>query len=75
MKEGSTVEGHFYRHKGDEFAYILQGELEVEIEGKKHLLRQGDSFYIESTVPSQWANAGKGEAVILWVLSPPRGGW
>ena len=75
MREGATVDGHFFSHKGDEFAYIMAGELEVEIEEKKHMLRQGDSFYIESIVPSHWANIGKGEAVILWVLSPPKGRW
>ncbi|MEW6376309.1 MAG: helix-turn-helix domain-containing protein [Thermodesulfobacteriota bacterium] len=75
LKEGASVNGHFYTHKGDEFAYVMEGELEVEIEGEKQMLRQGDSLYIESTVPSKWVNMGKGDAVLLWVLSPPRGGW
>ncbi len=75
MKEGAVINGHFYSHKGDEFAYVMEGELEVEIQDEKHLLRKGDSLYIGSTFPSKWANVGKGEAVLLWVLSPPRGGW
>jgi transcriptional regulator with XRE-family HTH domain len=75
MREGATVNGHFYNHKGDEFAYVMKGELEVEIQDQKHMLRQGDSIYIELTVPSRWVNIGKGEAFILWVLSPPREGW
>jgi len=48
--------------------------LEVEIQDEKQLVRQGDSLYIESTFPSKWANTGKEDAVILWVLSPPRTG-
>jgi transcriptional regulator with XRE-family HTH domain/KaiC/GvpD/RAD55 family RecA-like ATPase len=75
MKEGTVIDGHFYSHKGDEFAYVMEGELEVEIQDEKHLLRQGDSLYIGSTFPSKWVNIGRGEAVLLWVLSPPRGGW
>jgi transcriptional regulator with XRE-family HTH domain/KaiC/GvpD/RAD55 family RecA-like ATPase len=75
MRERATIDGHFFTHKGDEFAYIMDGELEVEIQGHKHMLRHGDSLYIESTVPSRWINMGKGEAVILWILSPPKGGW
>ena len=75
MKEGAVIDGHFYSHKGDEFAYVMEGELEVEIQDEKQLLRQGDSLYIGSTFPSKWANVGKGDAVLLWVLSPPRGGW
>jgi quercetin dioxygenase-like cupin family protein len=74
MKEGAAIDGHFYGHKGDEFVYVIEGELEVEIQDEKQLVRQGDSLYIESTFPSKWANTGKGDAVILWVLSPPRTG-
>jgi len=74
LKEGATVNGHFYTHKGDEFAYVLEGELEVEIQGEKQILKKGDSLYLESAFPSKWVNVGKGEVVLLWVLSPPRGG-
>jgi len=75
LREGATINGHFYSHKGDEFAYVIEGELEVEIQGEKQMLKEGDSLYIESMVPSKWTNLGKGDAVLLWVLSPPRGGW
>ncbi len=74
MKEGARMDRHFYGHKGDEFAYVIAGELEVEIQDEKQLIRQGDSLYVESTFPSKWANTGKGDAVMLWVLSPPRTG-
>jgi transcriptional regulator with XRE-family HTH domain len=74
MKEGAVIDGHFHSHKGDEFSYVMEGELEVEIQDEKQLLGRGDSFYIGSTFPSRWANVGKGDAVLLWVLSPPRGG-
>ena len=75
MKQGAVIEGHFYSHKGDEFSYVMDGELEVEIQNEKQLLGPGDSFYIGATFPSKWANIGKGDAVLLWVLSPPRTGW
>ena len=73
LKKGAIVQGHFSTYKGDEVAFVMEGELEVEIQGERHPLRPGDSLYIESTVPSRWVNVGKGEAVLLWVLSPPRG--
>ena len=75
LKKGATVSGHFFNHRGDEFAYVMEGEMEVELGGEKHLLRSGDSCYLETMVPSQWVNLGKGDAVLLWVLSPPRGKW
>ncbi len=74
IKEGATIGRHFYNHKGDEFAYVIEGELEVEIQNQKQVLRDGDSLYIESALPSNWVNAGKKDALILWILSPPRTG-
>jgi transcriptional regulator with XRE-family HTH domain/KaiC/GvpD/RAD55 family RecA-like ATPase len=72
--EGARINGHFSIHKGDEFVYVMEGTLEVEIEGEKQMLRQGDSLYIESIVPSRWINVSKGNVALLWILSPPRGG-
>jgi transcriptional regulator with XRE-family HTH domain/KaiC/GvpD/RAD55 family RecA-like ATPase len=74
IKEGAIIEGHFHSHKGDEFAYIMKGELEVEIQDEKLLLKAEDSLYIGSTFPSKWVNVGKGDAVLLWILSPPKEG-
>ncbi len=75
LKKGESVNGHFFHHKGDEFAYVMEGELEVELGEERHRLRSGDSFYLETIVPSRWVNSGKEDAVLLWVLSPPRSRW
>ena len=75
LKTGAGVRGHFFSHKGDEFAYVMEGELEVELQGEKQRLKPGDSLYLETTVPSKWANVGKSDAILLWVLSPPRREW
>ena len=75
LKTGAGVKGHFFSHKGDEFAYVMEGELEVELRGEKQRLKPGDSLYLETTVPSKWANVGKSDAILLWVLSPPRREW
>jgi transcriptional regulator with XRE-family HTH domain/KaiC/GvpD/RAD55 family RecA-like ATPase len=75
LKKGAKIAGNFFDHRGDEFGYIMEGEIEVEIQGEKQVLKKGDSLYVGATVPSKWANTGKGDAEILWVLSPPREGW
>lgn len=72
LKKGIVINGHFYQHKGDEFFYIIKGEIEVEIQNEKMILREGDSLYIYSDFPSKWVNLSKGDAVLLWVVSPPR---
>ncbi len=74
LKKGGKINGNLFNHRGDEFAYVMEGDVEVEIQGEKQILRQGDSIYIGSTAPLKWVNLGKGETVLLWVLSPPREG-
>jgi transcriptional regulator with XRE-family HTH domain/KaiC/GvpD/RAD55 family RecA-like ATPase len=67
----SSFNGHFISHKGDEFVYILKGELELDIEDKNYLLRDGDSIYLDSVLPSAWRNNGEVPVQAIWVLSPP----
>ena len=64
--------GEAYAHEGEEFLYLLRGQLEIALEdGETHRLAQGDSFYFESTMHHRWSNPGKKEAWVLWVNTPP----
>jgi len=63
--------GESYTHVGEEFLYILKGELQISLRDEEYRLKTGDSFYFESAVPHKWANPGKSETVILWVNTPP----
>ena len=58
-------------HDGEEMGYILEGELELEVDGKSHVLRQGDSFYFVSDRPHGYRNVTGKVAKILWVTTPP----
>lgn len=73
VEPNSTFSGHFLDHKGDEFILVLKGELELDIDGKNHLLREGDSVYLDSVIPTTWRNMGETPANAVWVLSPPGG--
>ena len=60
-----------YSHAGEEFIYMLQGELEIwldELEG--HTLKPGDSFWFESNLGHRWFNPSDEEAVLIWVNTP-----
>ena len=37
-------------HEGEEFIYVLSGELEIEYGKEKYLLKEGDSIYYDSIV-------------------------
>ena len=50
--------GDSYTHEGEEFLYILRGELAITVQEKQYQLKTGDSFYFESATPHRWKNPG-----------------
>jgi DNA-binding transcriptional MerR regulator/mannose-6-phosphate isomerase-like protein (cupin superfamily) len=63
--------GESYTHEGEEFLYILRGELQISLPEQEYRLRPGDSFYFESGTPHRWKNPGRDETWVLWVNTPP----
>src|SRR5437762_13856478 len=63
--------GESYTHEGEEFLYILRGQLHISLDGEEYRLRPGDSFYFESATPHRWKNPGRSETWVLWVNTPP----
>ena len=63
--------GDSYTHEGEEFLYVLRGELAITLEKKEYRLKKGDSFYFESATPHHWKNPGRAETWVLWVNTPP----
>ncbi|MBL9059938.1 MAG: cupin domain-containing protein [Mangrovicoccus sp.] len=62
---GGTAEA--YAHAGHEFGHVVEGEVELVIDGARYRLRQGDSFAFRSTLPHAFRNMGEGCCRILWV--------
>jgi DNA-binding transcriptional MerR regulator/quercetin dioxygenase-like cupin family protein len=63
--------GDPYTHEGEEFIYVLRGDLEITVDGEEYRLKSGDSFYFESATPHRWKNPGRKETLVLWVNTPP----
>src|SRR6202451_2141516 len=63
--------GDSYTHEGEEFLYVLRGELAITLERDEYRLKAGDSFYFESATPHHWRNAGQADTWVLWVNTPP----
>jgi DNA-binding transcriptional MerR regulator/mannose-6-phosphate isomerase-like protein (cupin superfamily) len=63
--------GESYTHVGEEFLFVLKGEMQIFLRDEEYRLKAGDSFYFESTVPHKWANPGRIETWVLWVNTPP----
>ena len=58
------------RRATEEAGYLVSGLFEIEIDGKWHALRPGDSFRFKQ-MPFRWRNPGAEPAVVIWVVSPP----
>ncbi len=67
---GGSSEGD-YRHPGEEFGFVVNGHLELTIDGIPYLLQEGDSFYFASNRTHRFRNPGTEDAVVVWVNHPP----
>jgi transcriptional regulator with XRE-family HTH domain len=60
-----------YHHEGEEFGYVIQGELELRYAGETFVLSAGDSFYLKSHIEHEYLNKKDEEVIVLWVNHPP----
>src|SRR5699024_12102778 len=58
-----------YTHSGQEFVYVLSGQLEVELEGVKETLYENESIHIDSSLAHHWYNDTDEVTVLLLVSS------
>lgn len=61
-----------YSHEGEEFLYVLEGELEVTLD-ELYTYRLGphDAMTFDSPRPHRWSNPGDTLTQIVWVNTPP----
>ena len=67
----ATTGEELYSHPGEECGLILEGELEVQLEDKKYLLKKGDSITFKSTILHRKTNTGKFKSISIWANTPP----
>jgi len=58
-------------HEGEELGFVLEGTLELDVDGEVYHLNPGDSFHFPSHLPHGYRNLGKAEVRVLWVNTPP----
>ena len=66
--EPSETEGERSTHDGQEFIFVLHGQMEVRLGEEIHILEPGDSIYYDSTVPHLVKCHSKETTKILAVL-------
>ncbi|WP_433528177.1 helix-turn-helix domain-containing protein [Micromonospora sp. CA-263727] len=59
-----------YGHAGEEFAYVISGELLYEVNGVEHRLHPGDSVHLRSSVPHRMYNDTDSVTTVVSVVTP-----
>lgn len=62
----------FISHPGEEFIYVLEGDLAVHLKGREPIqLTKGDSIYFDSALGHAYVSAGEKDATVLGVCWKP----
>lgn len=68
----SDAQHQLSHHEGEEFMYVLEGELEIVYGKETYRLQRGDSIYLDSVVPHHVHSAPNVETKMLAVIYEPR---
>lgn len=80
---GNLLQGHMHvvqpggysdgtlEHEGEEVGYVVEGTLEIVVNGKMYLVEAGDSFFFHSDLPHSYRNPGEVVTRVVWINTPP----
>lgn len=57
-------------HRGEEFCYVVDGFLEVTVDGRSFVLRKGDTIHFKATQSHQIRNLSADPVRTLWSVRP-----
>lgn len=60
-----------YRHEGEEFVYVLKGEVEITVGAHTNLLKAGGSLHFNSGIKHLLTNPGAKKTELLVILYTP----
>jgi transcriptional regulator with XRE-family HTH domain len=73
FEPGASSGDEPYSHEADEeCVYVLDGILEITVEGRTHRLAAGDAATFSSRRGHGWRNPGPAPATAMWVMTPPK---
>ncbi|MDQ0394914.1 cupin domain-containing protein [Labrys monachus] len=57
-------------HHGEATGYLIEGEIELTIDGTVYTMRKGDTFFFKAYLKNSYRNNGSEVARIVWVNTP-----
>lgn len=68
MEPGVNYKDVAGNHPAEELAIVAKGKMEIEVNGIKHILCEGDTIFIESNMSHKYKNCGREECVLYSIL-------
>ena len=59
------------QHESEEGGIVIQGRVEITVDGKRHVLGPGDAYLFDSRLPHRFRNIGTEDCVIISACTPP----
>ena len=71
IEAGKKHDGVGFQHEGEEFVYVLEGNVEYTVGEHINKLKAGDSLHFNSGVKHDLKNTGKTDAHLIVVVYAP----
>ena len=70
LEAGASTSDDF-PHEGEEFGYVLEGRIVIDLGKNKYACKKGETFYYVADKAHGISNTGKQNARFLWISTPP----
>tara|TARA_B100000614_G_C14529313_1_gene485864 strand:- start:1051 stop:1632 length:582 start_codon:yes stop_codon:yes gene_type:complete len=71
VEAGASHEGVGFQHEGEEFSYVLSGEVEIQVGDHVNTLKAGESLHFNSGIKHDLRNTGEQDAELIVVVYAP----
>lgn len=68
---GGDTGAEMLTHRGEEGGLVIEGEIELTVGNEKRVLKPGDAYYFESTIPHRFRNLTRKRTIIISACTPP----
>jgi transcriptional regulator with XRE-family HTH domain len=71
LEPGADTGAAMLRHEGEEGGVVVRGEVELTVGLQSQILRAGDAYAFQSSVPHRFRNLGRETCEIVSACTPP----